>query len=318
MSLSIDNILFVLSKSTGLIALKSFINFSTNKRLTALILDDQNDPRSCFDELVKICDSNKIVYYIAKSKGCLETTIRNIKPSLVFVCGWYWIIEDELLNSIPGGVLGIHNSLLPQYRGHAPLVWSMINGDKVVGSSLFKIEKGMDTGRVYYQWKVEVSARYLTNVLSDLDSLISKEFGRILLNVINGNIIGVEQNHNKATYTSKRRAEDGYLNWQDSAENIIHMIKALSTPYPNAFAFIGHKKVSFINAELFPYPVYGQAGQVAFYTENFAIICCGNNEAIKVIKAIGEDGDENINSLFRRLSSPSKTFIKSNNDIYLS
>jgi len=307
------NILFVVSKSTGYIALKSFLEQSESQEVSVLVLDDREDVRSCFELLLGLCETYKVEPIIAKGKKCLGEAIISQKPRLVFVCGWYWLIPENILSLVPLGVLGIHNSLLPKYRGHAPLVWSMINGDKDVGSSLFKIEAGMDTGRVFHQWKVESEGRYLTEVLRDLDLVIESSFGAILSDILIGHANGVEQEHQQASYSAKRREEDGVVNWNDLAQNTVLKIRALSSPYPNAFTFIQGRKVRLLKAEVFEYPSYGAPGQVVFCDQSYAVISCGNQQGVKITQAIDLEGQTNIPKLFSKLSSPPTCFELNNN-----
>jgi len=303
-----DHILFVVSKSTGYIALKSFLEVNINSKVTVLIFDDRNDQRSRFEDIKVISEKYNIKPLIATNKDCLDKAVRGYKPDLVFVCGWYWIISNELLAMVPQGFLGIHNSLLPKYRGHAPLVWSMLNGDEYVGSSLFKIEAGMDTGNIFYQWKIKANNLYLTEVLNILDVNIYSNFGTLLLNVLQNKLRGVPQNNNNATYSSKRREEDGYIDWSLSASDIILKIKALSEPYPNAFTFSKGKKIKLKQVDSFEFPTFGECGQVAFVTSDYAVICCAYGEAIKVLSAEDMFGESNILKLFARISSPLKFF----------
>ena len=84
------------------------------------------------------------------------SVIRNWKPDLIVVSGWYHIIKEEILGIPPKGIIGLHTSLLPQYRGGAPLVWQMINGEKKAGITLFYMDHGTDTGDVIGQREVAI------------------------------------------------------------------------------------------------------------------------------------------------------------------
>jgi len=302
------NILFVVSKSTGYIALKSYLRLRGGAELSVLVLDDRSDIRSDFSRIVNLCSEYEIEPAVAQGKSCLGAVLASVSPKMLFVCGWYWIIPDELLAQVPLGSFGVHNSLLPKYRGHAPLVWSMINGDEVVGASLFQIESGMDTGDVFHQWRVRVDERYLTEVLHDLDAVIERELGSVLHAILNGEVRGAAQDNLCASYSAKRREEDGLICWEDSAESIILKIKALSSPYPNAFTFIGPEKVFLQKAQLFEGQLFAEVGQVVFCSEGYAVICCGNQQGIKVTKALGVNQEKDIRRLFSRLSSPIKRF----------
>ena len=303
-----NRVLFVVSKSTGYVALKSFLEVNISSDVTVLALDDRGDVRTYFDEIMNLSKLHNIIPTVASGKNCLATVISAHKPNLVFVCGWYWMISDDILRQVPLGFLGVHNSLLPKYRGHAPLVWSLINGDDEVGASLFEIVSGMDTGNVFHQWKLKRNERYLTEVLGDLDILIESELGQLLLDILNENITGYEQDNCLASYSAKRRPEDGIINWEQSSQKIILKIKALNTPYPHAFTFINRKKVFIQKAEMFEYPTFGCAGQVVFANPQYAVMSCGHQQGIKILEAVGEDGEQSILELFHRLSSPPKYF----------
>lgn len=303
-----NHILFVVSKSTGYIALKSFLEINIDSKVTVLVLDDRNDQRNCFDDIIDISEQYKINPLIAKNKDCLDNVVRQCNPDLVFVCGWYWIISNELLARVPQGYLGIHNSLLPKYRGHAPLVWSMLNGDESVGSTLFKIEAGMDTGDIFHQWEIKSNNMYLTEVLRQLDIKIYSNFGPLLLDILHNNLKGIPQHDVHASYSSKRREEDGFIEWRLSASDIILKIKALSKPYPHAFTFIKGKKIKLKKAEIFDFPTFGEYGQVAFISSDYVVICCAYGQAIKVFSAEDMFGEKDIFKLFSRISSPLKFF----------
>ena len=77
--------------------------------------------------------------------------IQNLKPDLILVIGWYYMIPDSIMQIPSKGAIGIHASLLPKYRGNAPLVWAIINGEKETGISLFYFDKGVDTGDIIAQ-----------------------------------------------------------------------------------------------------------------------------------------------------------------------
>jgi methionyl-tRNA formyltransferase len=300
--------MFIVSKSTGFVSLSTFFKTMENINLTVLILDDSADLRSYFGELKEFCNDNDLPFLVAKGKGCLDNAIDTFTPDTVFVCGWYWIIDETIINKVPNGVLGIHNSLLPKYRGHAPLVWSMLNGDEIVGASLFEINLGMDTGKIYHQWFVKTEKRYINDVITDIEFLIERDFGKVYNAVINGALLGKEQNHREASYSSMRREADGLIEWQNEARDIILKIKALSTPYPNAFMFIGDEKIILKKAEFFESKVYGEPGQVVFVCSTYAIICCGNKSAVKITQAVGSNMESKLERLFIKLSSPPKAF----------
>ena len=149
--------------------------------------------------------------------------IRSWRPDLIVVSGWYHIIKEEILGIPPKGVIGLHSSLLPQYRGGAPLVWQLINGEKTAGITLFYMERGTDTGDVIGQRETAIEED------DDIGTLYKKvgEKGIGLLQEYIPQIAegcaprkrqtGVEQYR----VYPQRKPEDGQINWSEKSRDII-------------------------------------------------------------------------------------------------
>lgn len=301
-------ILFVVSKSTGYFALKSFLEHNEFSSETAcvLTLDDRDDKRSCFSQIVSMCEQHEVSCYIAFDKLAIDRALETFLAEIVFVCGWYWIIEESTRAKVKHGFLGVHNSLLPKYRGMAPLVWSMINGDENVGSTLFKIDEGVDNGVVYHQWKVKRDNKKTGSVLQLLDEMIYDSFGPILSEILNGNNQGKQQCESEASYCGKRTPADGFINWKSPSHKILLFINALSSPYPNAFTFVNQKKINIVDAELFKPEIHGIPGQVIIRTPSTLVVCCGCNTGLSITKAFDQNGETDLLKLFPSMSSVTK------------
>ena len=188
---------------------------------------------------------------VTSSPGELEQQIAELSPDLIIVAGWHYILRKELLDIPPLGVLGLHSSLLPKYRGGSPLVWQMINGEKEAGISLFYLEKGIDTGDIVGQ---ETFTLEETDTIKEA-LLKSQEAGLKLIEnyipqVLNGTAPKKKQDESKATYVPQRIPSDGEINWGDSAVSIKNFIRAQTKPYPGAFTYIGGKKVIIWDADI--------------------------------------------------------------------
>lgn len=177
--------------------------------------------------------------------------IKDLKPDLILVIGWYYIIPESVM-SIPGkGAIGIHASLLPKYRGNAPLVWAIINGEKETGISLFYFDKGIDSGDIIDQKKIEITETDTIKEVLEKVKLNSKE---ILLKNIPllkaGAAARVTQDHSKATVFPKRTPLDGEIDWSLSSQQIKDFIRAQTKPYPGAFTYINGKKIIIWDADI--------------------------------------------------------------------
>ena len=232
----INKAFFLGSKKFGLECLKVLEGSDRKIVWTILCPKDFKDKRSNFKEFKSYALEKKIKYKIVANNKVLKTHINKHKPNFMFVCSYYSILSDDVLKSFDQGVWGIHNSLLPKYRGGSPLVWQIINNEKIIGSSLFKLQNGTDNGPIIEQVKIK------NNPKMDIGSAIKKiqkKWIRLLPVVFksfNKGFVNYKiQKEKNATYFRQRKEADGEIDWQQSAKKIDCFIRAQSDPYPNAF-----------------------------------------------------------------------------------
>ncbi|WP_159739438.1 methionyl-tRNA formyltransferase [Vibrio atypicus] len=293
-----NKVLFLISKNSGLACLKSFVAYNkVQSQVFVMTFDDTVDERNCFEDIKYYCESENIDLKIVKNNREFLEIIFGYKFDAAFVCGWYWIIPNSVLLHLNDQVFGIHHSLLPKYRGFSPLVWSMINGDDIVGSSLFKISDGIDVGDVYYQWTVAGKGNKVKRVLAELESKIADNFGYVLKQILDGNNLGKEQDHSSASYCARRNIDSGLIDWSQPADRVLWFINAQTEPYPGAYFEIKGKRFIVESAELFTYPVYAKPGQVVMFLDSGIVIGCGDSRGIEVKEIRGnEELDKVLNS----------------------
>lgn len=177
--------------------------------------------------------------------------LSDLKPELIVVIGWYYIIPKNILNIPRKGSIAIHASLLPKYRGNAPLVWAMINGEKQTGISLFYLEGGIDEGDIITQesFKIEENET-IRDILLKAENASVKIIDIETQKVLDGTSKRIKQNHSKATYFPKRTPQDGEIDWKWESSKINRFIRAQTKPYPGAFTFINEKKIILWDAEI--------------------------------------------------------------------
>lgn len=166
------------------------------------------------------------------------SVIRSWKPDLIVVSGWYHIIKEEVLEIPPKGIVGLHSSLLPHYRGGAPLVWQLINGEKQAGITLFYMERGTDTGDVIGQRAVTIEED------DDIGTLYKKigekgiELLRDYIPQIAADCAPRKQQMDVERYRvyPQRKPEDGRIDWSQNARDIYNFVRAQTKPYPGAFS----------------------------------------------------------------------------------
>ena len=149
---------FLGSKIFGFEIFKSILKADVNRSWVILCPDDANDERSRLNLFQSLSSQHELPLKLLSSSAQLSDYVDDFEPDIMFVCGYYRIISSEIISKFEKGVLGLHNSLLPKYRGGSPLVWQMINNEEYLGSSLFQFDEGTDSGPIIHQVKIANSS----------------------------------------------------------------------------------------------------------------------------------------------------------------
>ncbi|HEY5123960.1 MAG TPA: methionyl-tRNA formyltransferase [Ignavibacteria bacterium] len=277
----VNKVLFIGSKHLGLSCLKIIFSIEPKSLAAIVTLNDTIDIRCKLKEFKSFAEQKKKKLYILEKQSGLKDIIEKEKPDLCIVVGWYWKISPEILSSVPNGFIGLHASLLPKYRGFAPLVWAIINGEKRTGISLFYLEDGIDTGNIIGQKQFTISQTdSIRTVLEKSEIYCDKLLKENYLKILSGNASKKSQTNSYASYCSERKPEDGLINWTDSNKNIYNFIRAQSEPYPGAFTYIDSKKIRIWKANIFPYPYHGIPGTIIQINSDSAVVVCGQGALI--------------------------------------
>ena len=211
--------------------------------------------------------------------------LKLLNPDLVIVVAYGQLIPKNYLSLSKHGFINIHASLLPKWRGAAPIQRSIMNLDKETGVSIMKIVEKLDAGPVMRQEKInvtsEMNAEDLSNKLSDLSSKLILE---CIDEIEGGKAKFIDQDEQKATYAKKINKEEGKINWDNSAENILAQINSL-LPNPGAwFSFMGERykilKASISETE-------GEKGKVI--DNNLTIACKSKSIKVNEIQRQGKN-----------------------------
>ena len=204
---------------------------------------------------------------------------QSLNADMAVVVAYGQIIPEEYLNLTKYGFINIHASLLPKWRGAAPIQRSIINLDQETGISFMKLVKKLDEGPVCKKFNVTIDKKDNYETLSDkLSSLASEKILDIIDDIYDEKVLYEEQNHSEASYASKINKSEGEINWGENAENILGKINGLY-PSPGAWFIFKGERYKILEAELgFK---SDQAGKVL---DNNLEIACGNKKSIKVIK----------------------------------
>lgn len=181
----------------------------------------------------------------------LAQTIASWKPDLAIVIGWYYMIPKRIRDLFPLGVAGVHASMLPKYRGGAPLVWAIINGESSTGVSLFYFDDGVDTGDLVAQNKIRIGQDdTIATVYKRASAASVRLVSRYVPRMLNGTAPRQAQDHSEATVFPQRSPQDGLIDWSQSPTQIRNFIRAQTKPYPGAFTYINGKRVTIWSADI--------------------------------------------------------------------
>ena len=205
--------------------------------------------------------------------------LKKIEADLVIVVAYGQIIPKEFLDLPKKGFINIHASILPNWRGAAPIQRSIMNLDNETGISIMKIVEKLDSGPVSQIYKISLERHLNAMDVAEKLSLIAAE--KILDNVddiLDDKATFVEQDHLKATYASKIEKVEGKINWKEPAENIIGKINGLY-PSPGAFFIFDGERYKILKAE-----IGNGIGKIGEVISNKLEIACSNNQSIKILE----------------------------------
>ncbi|MCS3609254.1 MULTISPECIES: bifunctional UDP-4-amino-4-deoxy-L-arabinose formyltransferase/UDP-glucuronic acid oxidase ArnA [Erwinia] len=169
--------------------------------------------------------------------------IREMKPDVIFSFHYRQMLSDEILACAPVGAFNLHASLLPKYRGRAPLNWVLVDGEEETGVTLHRMVKRADAGAIIACEKVAIAAEDTALTLHYKVCESAKQLlMRSLPDILRGSFIAVEQDERKATYVGRRTPEDGRIDWQQPVQRTHNLVRAVTDPWPGAFSYVGAAK----------------------------------------------------------------------------
>ncbi len=165
-------------------------------------------------------------------------------PDLIWVTDYRYLLPSEILQLAPLGGVNLHPSLLPKYRGRAPVNWAIIHGEKQLGLTAHFIDEGMDTGDIIEQVSFELTEEQdVGDALEKYYPLYFELTQKVLGYFLQGKVPRRIQNHEQASVYPRRKPEEGRIDWSQSALHIHRLIRAVARPYPGAFTFLNQKQL---------------------------------------------------------------------------
>jgi len=192
----------------------------------------------------------------------VEKHLAKVRADLIVVVAFGQILSPALLTLPKRGAVNVHASLLPKYRGPAPIQWAILNMEKETGVTTMRMDQGLDTGDVLLAETVPIGPHDTAETLHDrLAAAGAGLLVRTLRGMEAGTVVPIPQDHSQASYAPMLHKADGKIDWSLPAEKIEAVVRAM-TPWPGAYTFWGARRIKIFKAEGIPQQVRSSAGTV--------------------------------------------------------
>jgi methionyl-tRNA formyltransferase len=270
--------------------------------------EDDGEPLF-FEPLKQFTESVGGAFFEARQVSAprLEAYWRDTPPDLMFMVSWRYLVPPAIYERARLGAYVFHDSLLPAYRGFAPTVWAIINGENHTGVTLFEAASRFDAGAIIAQRRVPIGpddtiADVLPRVTDGYLTVLAEQLPALL----SGHVPRTAQDESLATYTCRRLREDNQIDWARPAAEIYNLVRAVTAPYPGAFTTLEGQRLFVWAAQLLPdYPRYTGvvAGRVVEVLPGTGSIVLTGDGALLLTTVQREGGPaQNASAILNRLS----------------
>jgi methionyl-tRNA formyltransferase len=205
---------------------------------------------------------------------------RSLAADLAVVVAYGRILPEAFLNAFPGGAVNVHFSLLPKYRGAAPVNWAIVNGESETGVTTMRMDAGLDTGDILLQRSTAIRDKETAVELTARLSILGADLLTETISGIN-KMEPRKQDDMLATFAPILKKEDGIVDWSLSAAAIANRVRGFQ-PFPTAFTYYQDMRLTIWAAEQIDIATRGVAGQIVTAKGDDLIVSCGDNSALLI------------------------------------
>ncbi len=203
--------------------------------------------------------------------------LRSYEPDLIAVTAFGQILSEPILEMPKYGCINVHGSLLPKYRGAAPMQWSIIDGEKVTGITTMYMAKGLDSGDMLLKAEVEITDE---DTFATIHDKMAVTGANLLLDTLDqleaGTLERIPQDHDAATYAPMITKETGHIDWSKNRQDIINLIRGLN-PVPAAYTIYEEEVLKIFGAVISDVQVDGAAnGEIVAVVKKGFVVKCGD------------------------------------------
>lgn len=203
-----------------------------------------------FSKVKKYALDNKLPVFQYENISKEGGELAKLNADIMVTAAYGQILRQNVLDMCKYGVINVHASLLPKYRGSSPVQWALINGEKDIGVTIMQTAIGVDTGDIILSDKITLDGTENSEeALQKLSTLGAKLIVEALDKIENNTAVFIKQDNSKATHCAMLKKEDGLINFDKSAVEIVNFIRGM-TPWPSAYTDYKGKKIKFLQAEV--------------------------------------------------------------------
>lgn len=216
------------------------------------------------------------------SKESVEK-LRALNPDFIVVAAYGQIIRKSILEIPKYNIINVHASLLPKYRGAAPINWSIVNGESETGVTIMEIQEGLDTGDMILKGSIPILYEDDAETIHDkLSNLGGELITQAILGLVDGSLPKKKQDEALSSYAPMLNKESGHINWNKSATEIRNLVRGFK-PWPSAYAYYNEEMVKFHQVEAMEENRPGKLGEI-LEVDGQNIYIKAHNSVIKLVE----------------------------------
>lgn len=227
------------------------------------------------------------VFQPASLKGAVEQEeLASLQPDLMIVAAYGLILPQAVLDIPKKGCINVHASILPRWRGAAPIQHAILSGDHETGITIMQMDKGLDTGDMLLKRSLEISSDETAETLHEKLARLGAE---CLVDALAqfDSLSPEKQNDSDATYAHKIHKQDAQIDWQQPAQTIARIIRAYN-PWPIAFTELSGDTVRIHSAQVIAYSGEAPPGSIVTFEKDSLVVACGEDAlSIKTLQLPG-------------------------------
>ena len=272
----------------GVHCLKALLVAGIKIDLVVTHQDDLNE-NVWFGSVSKLCSEQEIPYVMpgATELPDLIPQLQALAPDYIFSFYYRNMIPAQILACAKIAALNMHGSLLPKYRGRAPVNWAILHGESKTGATLHVMEVKPDAGDIVAQAEVSIGPdETATDVFAKVSQAAVSVIGAVLPDLILGKVPHQPNDLSRGSYFGGRKPSDGLIHWDQSAQQIHNLVRAVAPPYPGAFTdWQGQNMIVARSSLKGPFPAELNLGARGIQVvDNRVFGICGDHQALEILE----------------------------------